>query len=121
MRVTYTVGGRTFEMRTFHQRDWIAIRGKLTLLPDASSGQKVSEKQAAIGYESTARMLALCSIKPKIVMEYPDHDPGPDVVPVDDLGDAEFMELITLLSKDSGFTVEAAEEIRPSSATVSVS
>jgi len=117
VRKTYQVGGRAFEMRTFNERDWIAVRGKLTLLPTAEPSGQVSDRQAVIGIDGAAQMLARCSIKPKLLVNYPDTDPGDGFLALDDLTDAEFMELVKLLSNDSGFGVEDAAEIRPSVAT----
>lgn len=116
-RVKYTVGGREYEMRTFHQRDWAAVRSKLTLLPKEPLKGAPTDREVTIGLEGTARMLARCAIRPKLLVEYPETDPGEGFVALDDLSDAEIVELMTLLSKDSGYSVEAAEEIRPSSAT----
>jgi hypothetical protein len=113
MRKTYVVGGTTYEMRTFTLRDVMRVTGKLGVLPinGANSGMPAWQSN-----ELADGLLAICSRKPKITLDEPDVI-ADGTIPVGEIPDSEYGELIGLLSRDSGFSAEAAEEMRPTSAT----
>jgi hypothetical protein len=118
MRKTYTVGGMTFEMRTFTGRDVVRVTGRLSLLPTELA--KGSVQSAAKTAEVTDGLLALCSRVPKITLDEPNQIPE-GTLPVSEIPDAIYQELVAKLCADSGYNAEAADEIRPSSGTVAVS
>jgi hypothetical protein len=110
-RKTYEIGGMTFVMRTFNGRDITRITGKLALLPtDEVGGMPPSQSN-----ELADGLLALCSRVPKITLDEPDVIPE-GTIPVSEIPDAVWQELVLRLSRDSGYGTEAAEEIRPMSA-----
>jgi hypothetical protein len=118
---TYVVDGIPFEMRPFTFRDYVQVTGKLSVLP-TEAAPAASSASASIRANSIAdRLLCMCSIRPKLLLEDPTEQPGgtlaPGCFPVSRLPDEMYSALVGNLSRDSGFSTEAAEEIRPSSET----
>ena len=116
MRVTYEVEGVTYRMRTYTIRDIQAVTGKLAILPMGEGDSMTAWKSN----ELVDALLSRCSKSPKITLDDPDEIPE-GTVPVSELPQQVWVELIGRLAKDSGFSAEAAEEIRPSDAMVEVS
>ena len=118
MRKTYEIDGLTFHMRTFNQRDMMRVTGKLSLLPTELRGG--GPASASKANDLADGLLALCSIKPKITLDEPEEIPD-GTLPVSEIPDAIYQELMKRLASDSGFGAEAAADVRPSSATSEVS
>jgi hypothetical protein len=109
----YAVGGADWEFRLYNGRDYLAITGRLGLLPvDGKGGAVPLSRQNEIASE----LLCLCSVSPKITQDDPEVIPD-GTIPVNRLPDAIFVELVSRLSTDSGFSAEATDAIRPSVAT----
>jgi hypothetical protein len=116
VRVKYEIEGVTYAMRTYTIRDIQAVTGKLGILPmgGAEPGAGVSAWKSN---EMVDALLARCSKSPKLTLDEPDEIPE-GTVPVSELPQSVWVELIGRLAKDSGFSAEAEEEVRPSCATV---
>ena len=112
-RKTYTIQGQTFTMRTFNGRDIAKVTGKLAVLPITGGG----ELPAWRSNEIADQLLAICSRVPKLTLDEPDTIPD-GTLPISELSDSVYVELVSSLSRDSGFSAEAVEEIRPTPATV---
>ena len=114
MRVKYEIDGTTYLMRTYTIRDIQAVTGTLGILPTgAESGDGTPAWKSN---ELVDALLSRCSKVPKITIDEPDEIPG-GTVPVSELPQSVWLDLIRRLAKDSGFTAEAAAEVNPSSAT----
>ena len=119
MRKTYEIGGMQFAMRTFTGRDLVRVTGKLALLPGiVDGGAKAKESSFGRANDIQDHLLALCSRRPKITLDEPDEIPD-GTLPVSEIPDAIYNELVAALCSDSGYTAEAAEEVRPTIATAS--
>jgi hypothetical protein len=114
MRKTYEIGGMKFEMRMVSQRDMIRTTGKIGLL--ATDVKSRTPQSVGKAMDFNDRILSLCAVSPKIVLDDPDVV-ADGVMPVSEIPDAIYDELMTSLFRDSGFSKEAADEVRPSSAT----
>ena len=114
MRKTYEIGGMTFKMRTFTGRDVTVITGKLALLPTELKGGTVASVVKANDIANA--LLALCSKVPKLTLDEPDEIPE-GTLPVSEIPDAIYGELVKQLCADSGWTAEAAEAVGPTSET----
>jgi hypothetical protein len=114
MRVEYEIEGKSYRFRTFTLRDIGTVSGKLGILPTAvPSGGGVIWRSNDLGNG----LLALCSKGPIITTDDPLEPPGDGIIPVAELSDTVYAELVKRLAHDSGFGTEAAEAIRPSSET----
>lgn len=120
MRKTYEIDGMSFAMRTFTGRDIAKINGRLSLLPmgEAARGKPIDGGKLT---ELSERLLVLCSKGPTRIVDDTDGDVPDGCIPVSEIPDAIFNELVRQLSEDSGFTSEAAEEVRPTSGTSAAS
>jgi hypothetical protein len=109
VRVKYEIGGVTFHMRTFTGRDIARVTGKLAVLPVTPGALGMSAWQSN---DLVDGLLAICSRSPKLTLDEPDVVPE-GTYPICELSDLIYLELIKRLSQDSGFSAEAADEIRP--------
>jgi len=111
---TYTIGERKFVMRPFNLRDILRVTGKMGLLPTEVLKRAATPEERMRNLDTKDQLLVRCSRRPKLTLEeYPVTPDG--TMPVAELTDAEYSELFTSLATDSGYTMEAAEEIRPTS------
>ena len=115
MRVSYTIGERTFTFRTFTQRDLGRTTGRLALLPVGGGDDAATPHIGELTAISDA-ILCLCSRAPKLTADESDEIPD-GTFPVSELTDAEYADLLLRLSRDSGFSSEAVAAVRPTSAT----
>lgn len=122
-RIVVQVDGETFTLRRINQRDYLAIMGRLGILPTKKG--KVSEAEASAliraSYEANQAavhdaMLCACAVSPKIVAESPLF-PVAGVVGVNDIPDAAYHKLIIELINGSGLGVNATSALDPSSET----
>ena len=116
MRKVYKIGGYEFRMRTFTGRDLTRASGHLGVLPVAGATGGGAFELAWKSNAVADALLAVCSKSPKIVVEELDEIPE-GVIPVSEIPDPVYMELVAQLCKDSGFSAEAADEVRPTSET----
>lgn len=117
MRVTYEIEGKTYTFRTFGIRDYAEVGGKIAMLPASGELTTVPSEDPMIRIAINESLLAKCSKVPKITKDEPEVL-SDGVIPVRELSDSVFGYLFGRLSTDSGFSMEAADEIRPSSGTV---
>jgi len=113
MRVKYEIAGTTYVMRTFTGRDIARVTGRLAILP---MGDGTSGVPAWKANEIADGLLVACSRSPRITLDEAEEIPE-GTLPVSEIPDAVYLELVANLSRDSGFSAEAAEAIRPTSAT----
>lgn len=121
MRFTYTTkSGLAFTMRTFTERDIIPITGRLPVMPVLDEKAEVLQLRLSELEKRNAfadRLMAVCSKPPlKITLDDPDEVPD-GTIPVCEIPDADYHELMNELVNRSGMGKEAADEVRPSSAT----
>jgi hypothetical protein len=116
VRVKYEIDGKAYTFRTFTGRDLALVTGKLAVLPVGEGGSPAAQ----LTWKSNAiadNLLAICSRVPKITTDEPDEIPE-GTLPVSEIGDAVYLELVQRLCKDSGYSAEAAAEARPTSGIV---
>ncbi len=120
-RKAYTIDGVTYLCKIPDVSEQWALRGKLPLLPHIKTKDKVTvsvetPQMLLESLEFANVVLIRCGIEPRFIAGSPVVIP-PGCVPVDEVDPQVRFQLFTELMTDGGFTKEAAEEIRPTSAT----
>lgn len=124
LRKSYVIDGETFVCKIPDVEEQWALQGKLPILP-ATTVEEVRARVAEIAsnpekslamIEYVDRMLLRCGIAPKFIPDSPAEIPE-GCQPIKEVKAATRILLYGALMADSGFTVEAAEAIRPTSAT----
>lgn len=120
-RKTYTIDGVDYLCKVPDVSEIWAVRGMLPLLPNIKNGDGISisndNPNAMLeSLEATNAVLIRCGIAPRFIKESPPIIP-PGCLPINEVPPHVRLRLFTELMNDGGFTREAAEEIRPTTAT----
>lgn len=126
--LSYEIAGMQFICRMVDISDKWALDGLLPVLPDVDPAER--EAAAKETLEDSSKMLELleyadqtlerCGVIPQFIRESPVEIPD-NCQPLAELNALIRLELFTQLRQDSGFTKEAADEIRPTSGTEAAS